>query len=95
MTSGKFITLEGSEGAGKSTALAAVREWLDTNHVDAVITREPGGTLLAEKIRELLLDKTNSAMSDDTELLLMFAARSQHLNELIMPSLAKGKWVAM
>ena len=93
MITGKFITLEGSEGAGKSTALAAVRGWLDTNHIDAVITREPGGTPLAEKIRELLLDKKNSAMCDDTELLLMFAARAQHLNELIMPSLGDGKWV--
>ncbi|MGD8641913.1 MAG: dTMP kinase [Gammaproteobacteria bacterium] len=93
MSTGKFITLEGSEGAGKSTALAAVRDWLDRQQLEAVVTREPGGTPLAEKIRDLLLDKNHGAMSDDTELLLMFAARAQHLNELIKPALAVGKWV--
>lgn len=93
MTTGRFITLEGSEGAGKSTAMAAVRDWLDTHQLKAVVTREPGGTPLAEKIRELLLDKNHGAMADDTELLLMFAARAQHLNELIKPTLSDGKWV--
>lgn len=93
MTIGRFITLEGSEGAGKSTALIAVREWLDKQQLNAVVTREPGGTPLAEKIRELLLDKNHVAMADDTELLLMFAARAQHLDELIKPALAEGKWV--
>jgi dTMP kinase len=93
VTTGRFITLEGSEGAGKSTAMAAVRDWLDKQQLKAVITREPGGTPLAEKIRELLLDKNHGAMADDTELLLMFAARAQHLNELIKPALSDGKWV--
>jgi len=93
MTRGKFLTLEGSEGAGKSTALSAIRDWAVTASIDIVVTREPGGTPMAEKIRELLLDKNNNSMADDTELLLMFAARAQHLNELIKPSLAQGKWI--
>ena len=93
MSVGKFITLEGSEGAGKSTAMEAVQSWAQQAGLDFVITREPGGTPLAEKIRELLLDKNHTSMSDDTELLLMFAARAQHINELIQPSMATGQWV--
>jgi len=93
MSVGKFITLEGSEGAGKSTAMEAVQLWAQQAGLDFVITREPGGTPLAEKIRELLLDKNHTSMSDDTELLLMFAARAQHINELIQPSMATGQWV--
>jgi dTMP kinase len=93
MSVGKFITLEGSEGAGKSTAMQAVQSWAQQAGLDFVITREPGGTPLAEKIRELLLDKNNTSMSDDTELLLMFAARAQHIGELIQPSMAAGQWV--
>lgn len=93
MSVGKFITLEGSEGAGKSTAMEAVQLWAQQAGLDFVITREPGGTPLAEKIRELLLDKNQTSMSDDTELLLMFAARAQHINELIQPSMATGQWV--
>ena len=92
-THGKFITLEGSEGAGKSTALAAVKDWAETAAIEFVITREPGGTPMAEKIRELLLDKNNDSMSDNAELLLMFAARAQHLDELIKPGLTQGKWI--
>ena len=90
---GKFITLEGTEGAGKSTALAFVEQAIRETGLDLVVTREPGGTALGEKIRELLLDKSHTGMSDDTELLLMFAARAQHLDELIAPALAKGRWV--
>ncbi len=93
MSVGKFITLEGSEGAGKSTALQAVQSWAQQAGLDFVITREPGGTPLAEKIRELLLDKNHTSMSDDAELLLMFAARAQHISELIQPSMAAGQWV--
>lgn len=93
MSEGKFITLEGSEGAGKSTAMQAVQDWAQESGIDFVLTREPGGTPLAEKIRDLLLDKDHTAMCDDTELLLMFAARAQHLNELIIPTIAKGQWV--
>ena len=90
---GKFITLEGTEGAGKSTALFFVEEKIRAAGVDLVVTREPGGTELGEKIRALLLDKNHSSMCDDTELLLMFAARAQHLDELIKPALANGQWV--
>ncbi|HEY5603414.1 MAG TPA: dTMP kinase [Gammaproteobacteria bacterium] len=93
MCTGKFITLEGSEGAGKSTAMQAVQAWATQSGLDFVTTREPGGTPLAEKIRDLLLDKNHAAMADDAELLLMFAARAQHINELIKPALAAGRWV--
>lgn len=90
---GKFITLEGSEGSGKSTNLAYIRDWLAAKGIDLVVTREPGGTPLAEAIRTMLLDHRNSAMCSDTELLLMFAARAQHLSELIVPALDAGRWV--
>jgi dTMP kinase len=90
---GKFITLEGTEGAGKSTALSYVEGKIRAAGIDLIVTREPGGTALGEKIRALLLDKNHSAMCDDTELLLMFAARAQHLDELILPALSKGQWV--
>jgi len=93
MTRGKFITLEGSEGAGKSTALQAIRTWSDATGIEIVVSREPGGTPLAEKIRDLLLDKANSSILPDTELLLMFAARAQHIREFIIPALEQGKWV--
>ncbi|WP_455202366.1 dTMP kinase [Kaarinaea lacus] len=93
MSKGKFITLEGSEGAGKSTAMQAVQDWAQQSGIEFVVTREPGGTPLAEKIRDLLLDKNHTGICDDTELLLMFAARAQHLNELIKPSLARGQWI--
>jgi len=90
---GRFITLEGSEGSGKSTNLAYIHQKLHQSGIDVVLTREPGGTPLGEQIRELLLDHRQQAMASDTELLLMFAARSQHLNELILPALEQGKWV--
>jgi dTMP kinase len=90
---GRFITLEGSEGAGKSSNLAYLQARLEQAGVDLVVTREPGGTPIGEAIRQLLLDHRNTDMLDDTELLLMFAARSQHLRELILPSLEAGTWV--
>jgi len=90
---GRFITLEGSEGSGKSTNLAFIHQQLQAAGLDVVLTREPGGTPLAERIRELLLDKQNTAMHSDTELLLMFSARAQHINELILPALERGQWV--
>lgn len=90
---GKFITLEGGEGAGKSTNLRYIQAWLESHKIEVVITREPGGTELGEKIRGLLLDKANQAMTADTELLLMFAARAQHIQQLIQPALEQGKWV--
>lgn len=93
MSEGKFITLEGSEGAGKTTAIDAIREWAENVGIELLVTREPGGTPTAEKIRDLLLDKNNKDILPDTELLLMFAARSQHLNELIIPAISQGKWV--
>ncbi|MBE9526911.1 MAG: dTMP kinase [Proteobacteria bacterium] len=93
MYKGKFITIEGSEGAGKSTNIQYIQDYLQAKNIDFIATREPGGTPIAEKIRDLLLDKKNTSLCEDTELLLMFAARSQHLNELIIPALEAGKWV--
>ncbi len=90
---GKFITIEGIEGVGKSTNLAFVRDYLTRLGKQVVMTREPGGTALGEKIRTVLLDHRNDAMVDDTELLLMFAARAQHLAEVITPALVRGDWV--
>lgn len=90
---GKFITIEGTEGAGKSTNIAHIQDFLQAHQIDFISTREPGGTPIAEKIRDLLLDKDNHGLCDDAELLLMFAARAQHLNELIIPALEAGKWV--
>jgi len=90
---GKFITVEGTEGVGKSSNMAFVADYLKQAGIELVVTREPGGTPLAEKIRELLLDAKQDALCDDTELLMMFAARAQHLNELIIPALEKGQWV--
>jgi len=93
MSRGLFITVEGIEGVGKTTNMEYVREALVAAGIEVVLTREPGGTELGEKIRGLLLDHRNGNMVDDTELLLMFAARAQHLTEVIEPALAAGKWV--
>ncbi len=93
MTRGKFITIEGGEGAGKSTNIDFIQDYLEKNGISVVVTREPGGTELSEQIRHILLDNQSTNMSDDTELLLMFAARAQHIKELIVPSLQEGKWV--
>ena len=90
---GKFITIEGSEGVGKSSNIAFIENYLLDAGKDVLLTREPGGTELGEAIRNLLLDAKNTAMCSDTELLLMFAARAQHLEEVIRPALAVGKWV--
>lgn len=88
--SGLFITLEGPEGAGKSTNREYLAGHLRAQGVDVVLTREPGGTPLAEKIRELLLAPSDETMDADTELLLVFAARAQHLAQVIRPALARG-----
>lgn len=88
-----FITLEGGEGAGKSTVMATVRDWLENRGIRLVCTREPGGTRIGEKIRAILLDPGNRELATVTELLMMFAARAQHLEEIIRPALAKGHWV--
>jgi dTMP kinase len=90
---GKFITVEGSEGVGKSSNLAFIEDYLRNAGINIVRTREPGGTALGESVRELLLDARQTAMCDDTELLLMFAARAQHLAEVIRPALEAGQWV--
>lgn len=90
---GKFITLEGGEGAGKTTHLNLIRAYLESKQIDVVLTREPGGTPLAEKIRDLLLKIQDEKVSQETELLLMFASRAQHLSELILPALNSGRWV--
>ncbi len=90
---GCFITVEGGEGAGKSSNLAFVRRYLEQHGKQLVVTREPGGTSLGEAIRALLLDHRNNEITDDTELLLMFAARAQHIAEVIRPALEQGKWV--
>ncbi|MEJ2347016.1 MAG: dTMP kinase [Gammaproteobacteria bacterium] len=88
-----FITVEGSEGAGKSTNLEFIRRRLEEAGKSVVMTREPGGTPLAERIRELLLGHSHDGMADDCELLLVFAARAEHLDKVIRPALAAGKWV--
>jgi len=93
MSNGKFITLEGGEGAGKSTCMPLIEEQLKRAGHDVLLTREPGGTELAERIRELLLTPTDAPIHEDTELLLMFAARAQHINEKILPALRQGKFV--
>ena len=93
MNRGKFITLEGGEGVGKSTNVEFVREFLDRHGREVLVTREPGGTSLAEKIRLILLEKAQEPMTLQAELLLMFAARAQHLQQVIRPALAAGKWV--
>ena len=90
---GQFITVEGSEGVGKSSNLAFIEDYLRNAGIDIVRTREPGGTPLSESVRELLLDARQTHMCDDMELLLMFAARAQHLDEVIRPALEEGKWV--
>ncbi|MGQ4583190.1 dTMP kinase [Lysobacter sp. F60174L2] len=89
----RLVTLEGGEGAGKSTVLAALRDALLASGCEVVCTREPGGTPLAEQIRGLLLDTRHEPPSPETELLLMFAARAQHVSETILPALRRGAWV--
>jgi len=90
---GLFITLEGIEGAGKSTIAAFMRDWLTRQNIVYISTREPGGTPIAEAIRHVLLEHHTEKMCADTELLLMFASRAQHLGELIVPALDRGEWV--
>jgi len=90
---GVFITLEGVEGCGKTTQIEQLREHLVSRGHDVVVTREPGGTSVADAIRELLLDPANGAMSPSTELLLYAAARAQHVDERIRPALEADKVV--
>ena len=93
MRRGRFITVEGIEGAGKSTNIRVIEQFLREKAIDLVTTREPGGTIYAELIRELLLSHQDESLDSNAELLLVFAARAQHLNQLILPALNQGKWV--
>jgi dTMP kinase len=93
MSRGFFLTLEGIEGAGKSTVARIVGGWLARTNVPAVLTREPGGTPLAERVRQIALDRNGEPISAETETLLMFAARALHVDNLIRPALARGHWV--
>jgi dTMP kinase len=89
----KFISIEGSEGAGKTTALNYMRQWLTSRGISYIVTREPGGTPFAEKLRNLLLETHEESIDPMTELMLMFAARKQHVENVIKPALASGQWV--
>lgn len=93
MRRGKFITVEGVEGGGKSTNIAYIAAQLEKAGLEFIVTREPGGTAVAEAIRNVLLDTELPAMHSDTELLLMFAARAEHIQQKILPALDAGKWV--
>lgn len=93
MIQGKFITIEGGEGVGKSTQIGRLKDFIAGQGVEVVITREPGGTRRAERIRELLLETSDEPMPSTCELLLMFAARSTHIENVIRPALARGAWV--
>lgn len=90
---GRFITVEGTEGVGKSTNIDFLCRLLKEQDIEIVLTREPGGTPLAEELRELLLSPREERVSQDTELLLMFAARAQHIENVIRPALERGAWV--
>lgn len=92
MQRGKFITIEGIDGAGKSTHLAWLERFLQDKGLEVVLTREPGGTTLGEALRQLLLDH-QQVMHPETEALLMFAARREHLDKVILPALNRGAWV--
>ncbi|MCI4567445.1 dTMP kinase [Lysobacter sp. CFH 32150] len=89
----RLVTLEGGEGVGKTTVLNSLRDALQSSGMEVVCTREPGGTPLAEQIRNLLLDTHHEVPAFETELLLMFAARAQHVRETILPALQRGAWV--
>ena len=90
---GRFITFEGGEGAGKSTQIARAAEWLRGRGVEVLVTREPGGTPRAERLRTILLERDSEPMPQSCELLLMFAARATHLDNLIRPAVSRGAWV--
>ncbi len=90
---GQFITVEGGEGAGKSSNLEYITKLLHDSGIDVIFTREPGGTPLGEDVRKLLLGHKHTGMAHNTELLLMFAARAEHLVQIIEPALEAGHWV--
>jgi dTMP kinase len=90
---GKFITIEGTEGVGKTTNMAFIEGWLEARKLPYISTREPGGTPLAEQVRELLLAPRAELVCSASELLLMFAGRAQHIDQVIEPTLAEGRWI--
>ncbi|MEC7595499.1 MAG: dTMP kinase [Pseudomonadota bacterium] len=93
MSAGKFITIDGVEGAGKSTQIDLICSYLNRKEIEVVRTREPGGTEVGEKIRSVLLDVENQAMHSDTELMLMFSSRNELIQNKIIPALNDGYWV--
>ncbi|EWH09716.1 thymidylate kinase [Catenovulum agarivorans DS-2] len=93
MSSGKFIVIEGLEGAGKSSAITVVTQFLEANNIDFVQTREPGGTPLAENLRTLVKSVQQEQVTAETELLIMYASRSQLIHNVMRPALEAGKWV--
>ncbi|AYQ57466.1 Thymidylate kinase [Bathymodiolus thermophilus thioautotrophic gill symbiont] len=93
MQKGKFITIDGVEGAGKSTQIDFICQYLTDKGINVVLTREPGGTEVGEKIRTLLLSNSTGKMHADTELMLMFAARNEHIQNKIIPTLNQGDWI--
>jgi dTMP kinase len=93
MSAGRFITLEGIEGAGKSTVARLLRDALSQRGLEVILTREPGGTPLAERVRQIVLEQQGESVSPAAETLLMFAARAIHLDNLIRPALERGAWV--
>ncbi len=93
MSRGRFITLEGIEGAGKSTAARHVAQYLEARGLTVLATREPGGTPLAERVRQIVLERGTEHLTPVTETLLMFAARALHVDNVIRPALARGEWV--
>lgn len=93
MKKGMFITLEGGEGVGKTTNTLFIKQLLEDAGKSVLITREPGGTAFAEKIRTLLLESHDETVSEHAELLLLFAARAQHIHHKIQPALSRGQWV--
>jgi len=90
---GRFITLEGGEGSGKTSNIAYIKSVLDENKISVILTREPGGTPLAEAMRQILLDSKQESITEQAELLMMFAARAQHIEHVIKPALKQGTWV--
>ena len=90
---GKFLTIEGVEGVGKTTNIQFIKDWLSLHKIPYLTSREPGGTPIAEEIRQVLLTPRDEIVCDKTELLLMFAARAQHIEQVIVPELDKGNWV--
>lgn len=93
MQRGKFITIEGQDGAGKTTNINVLKECLESANIAFVQSREPGGTALGESVRELILNSGDERIGNKAELLLMFAARAQHIQDVIEPALARGDWV--